>query len=92
MRELRIKGRRQDGRTDDPSAAIIDSQSVKGADTADRTTRRYDAGKKTNGRKRFIVTDITGLFVTSLVCLSDHPDKARIRRPGIRRTAGGLGP
>ncbi|MFB4289721.1 hypothetical protein ACBI99_18905 [Nonomuraea sp. ATR24] len=34
--ELRIKARRQDGRDGEPSAGIIDSQSVKGADTVGR--------------------------------------------------------
>ena len=45
------------GRDPDPSAGLIDSQSVKGADTVGRDTRGYDAGKKVNGRKRFITTD-----------------------------------
>jgi hypothetical protein len=35
------------------SAELIDSQSVKGADTVGRDTRGYDAGKQINGRKRF---------------------------------------
>ncbi|WIN01036.1 hypothetical protein ACTOB_003682 [Actinoplanes oblitus] len=40
-----------------PSAGVMDSQSVKAADTVGRDSRGYDAGKKINGRKRFIVTD-----------------------------------
>ncbi|MGW0809355.1 IS5 family transposase [Nonomuraea sp. NPDC002799] len=55
--------RRQASREDEPSAGIIDSQSVKGADTVGCDSRRYDAGKKVNGRKRFIITDTTGLLV-----------------------------
>jgi hypothetical protein len=39
------------------TAGLIDSQSVRGADTVGRDSRGYDAGKKVNGRKRFIVTD-----------------------------------
>ncbi|MEV5504595.1 IS5 family transposase [Nonomuraea fuscirosea] len=58
LTELRIKARRQAGRADEPSAGIIDSQSVKGADTVGRGSRGYDAGKKVNGRKRFIITDM----------------------------------
>ncbi|MEU4579172.1 hypothetical protein [Nonomuraea sp. NPDC023979] len=42
LRELRIKARRQDGRDGEPSAGIIDSQSVKGADTVGRDSRGYD--------------------------------------------------
>jgi hypothetical protein len=57
---LRVKARVQDGRNPEPSAGIIDSQSVKGADTVGTDTRGYDAGKKINGRKRFIVTDTAG--------------------------------
>jgi hypothetical protein len=33
---------------------------------AGRDSRGYDAGKKVNGRKRFIVTDTVGLLV--MVC------------------------
>ena len=40
----------QDGRKPEPSAGIIDSQSVKGTDTVGTDTRGYDAGKKVNGR------------------------------------------
>jgi hypothetical protein len=38
------------------SAGIVDSQSVKGADTVGKPTRGYDAGKRSNGRKRHVVT------------------------------------
>jgi hypothetical protein len=33
-----------------------------------RGTRSYDAGKKINGRKRFIVTDTLGLLIVVMVC------------------------
>jgi len=45
------------------SAGIIDAQSVKGADTVGAATRGYDAGKRTNGRKRHIAVDTLGLLV-----------------------------
>jgi hypothetical protein len=69
---VREQLRLADGRNAEPSAGLIDSQSVKGADTVGRQTRGYDAGKKINGRKRFIVTD-TLVWVpetrpTSLTC------------------------
>lgn len=54
---VRTRLRLQEGRNAEPSAGLIDSQTVKGADTVGRDTRGYDAGKKTNSRKRFIVTD-----------------------------------
>ncbi len=43
---LREQARVQPGRNPQPSARIIDSQSVKGADTVGRDSRGYDAGKK----------------------------------------------
>jgi len=60
----RCTGREQvrlvEGREAQPSAGVLGSQSVKAADT---DSRGYDAGKKINGRKRFIVTDTLGLLV-----------------------------
>jgi putative transposase len=46
--------------------AIIDSQSVKAANTADE--RGYDAGKKINGIKRHFLVDVSGL----LICIVVH--------------------
>ncbi|EIV92883.1 transposase [Frankia sp. QA3] len=54
---LRDLSRELEGRDRQPTAGVIDSQSVKGAQTVDASTRGYDAGKKVNGRKRFIITD-----------------------------------
>ncbi|MDR0870412.1 MAG: transposase [Planctomycetaceae bacterium] len=47
---LRRQVRVREGRNEEPSLAIIDSQSVKAANTAGE--RGYDAGKKINGIKR----------------------------------------
>jgi hypothetical protein len=41
---LRAQLRVQEGRDPEPSAGLIDSQSVKGADTVGRESRGYDAG------------------------------------------------
>jgi transposase len=75
LAELRIKARVQAGRNPEPSAGVIDSQSVKGADTVGVESRGYDAGKKVNGRKRFIITDITGLLVTVAVVAASWQDR-----------------
>ena len=47
---LRAQVRAAAGRTCQPTAAIIDSQSVKAAETVASATRGWDAGKKINGR------------------------------------------
>jgi transposase len=65
----------QEGRDPEPSAGLIDSQSVKGADTVGRESRGYDAGKKINGRKRFIVTDTLGLLLTVVVLTAGVQDR-----------------
>jgi transposase len=71
---VRKQVRVQEGRNPQPSAGLIDSQSVKGADTVGRDSRGYDAGKKINGRKRFIVTDALGLL-TVMVCSAGRQDR-----------------
>jgi transposase len=73
--ELREQVRIAQGREPEPTAGIIDSQSVKGADTVGRGTRGYDAGKKVNGRKRFIVTDTLGLLVVVCVMAASWQDR-----------------
>jgi transposase len=72
---VRAQLRLQEGRNPEPSAGLIDSQSVQGADTVGRDTRGYDAGKKVNGRKRFIVTDTLGLLLTVVVLSASLQDR-----------------
>jgi transposase len=64
---LRMKVRTQEGRNPEPSAAIIDSQSVKAASTVSKDSRGWDEGKKVNGRKRFVAVDILGMLLAVLV-------------------------
>ncbi|MEO3928828.1 IS5 family transposase [Micromonosporaceae bacterium B7E4] len=72
---LRVKARVAQGREPEPSAGVLDSQSVRGADTVGRDSRGYDAGKKINGRKRFIVTDTAGLLITVAVLAASWQDR-----------------
>jgi transposase len=72
---LRDRLRDADGRDPMASAAIVDAQSVKGADTVGRATRGYDAGKKVNGRKRHIVVDTLGLLLVVLVTAASVQDR-----------------
>jgi putative transposase len=48
-----------------PTAAIIDSQSVKTPDQAGQ--RGYDAGKKIKGRKRHVAVDTLGLLLAIMI-------------------------
>jgi transposase len=73
--ELREQVRLAEGREADPTAGIIDTQSIKGADTVGRDSRGYDAGKKVNGRKRFIVTDTLGLLIVVSVVAASIQDR-----------------
>ncbi len=72
---LREQVRLPEGREPQSSAGIIDSQSVRGADTVGRNSRGYDAGRKINGRKRFIVTDTLGLLVVVCVMAASWQDR-----------------
>jgi transposase len=72
---LRDRLRRAEGRAAQPSAAIIDSASVKAAETVGKPTRGYDAGKKINGRKRHIIVDTLGLLLFVLVTAASVQDR-----------------
>jgi transposase len=65
--------RRQAGRDPNPSAAIIDSQSVK--TTLVGGPRGYDGGKKVNGRKRHLLVDTQGLIIRAIVHPADIADR-----------------
>lgn len=54
--------RELEGREESPTAAIIDSQSVKTGPEA-RDAVGYDAGKRVKGRKRHLFTDTLGLVL-----------------------------
>ena len=73
--QLRDQVRQVAGRKTAPTAAIIDSQSVKAAEEVARASRGYDAGKKVNGRKRHIAVDALGLLLTVLVTAASIQDR-----------------
>jgi transposase len=52
---------------------------VRAADTVPAGSRGYDAGRKVNGRKRFIVTDILGLLVAVTVLAACWQDRDGVK-------------
>jgi transposase len=62
-----------------PTAAVIDSQSVKGSEMIAGDRRGYDAGKKINGTKRHIAVDTAGLLLTVLITAASVQDRDAAR-------------
>ena len=60
---LRRQVRRQEGQEAEPSACVIDSQSIKTSTNVPAAGQGVDAGKRIVGRKRSIVIDTVGLLL-----------------------------
>nr|WP_202506017.1 IS5 family transposase [Amycolatopsis rubida] len=80
---LRGRVRARDGRDPRPSAAVLDSQSVKTCEGGERIG--YDAGKRVRGRKRHVLVDTLGLLLGVAVSSASARD-----RPGARRVLTGI--
>ncbi len=78
---LREQVRLTAGRAAEPSAAIVDSQSVRGAQTVAKTRRGFDGGKKMNGTKRHIAVDTCELLLVVLVTAASVQDRDGARYP-----------
>ncbi|MFF4796741.1 transposase, partial [Streptomyces sp. NPDC001276] len=72
---LRGRVREREGREAEPTAGIIDAQSVKAAASVPSVSRGWDGGKKVGGRKRHIVTDCFGLLLVVAVTAANVGDR-----------------
>lgn len=74
----RLRGRVREGagRDPEPTAAIIDSQTVRSTPTVGSATSGYDGNKKTVGRKRHLACDVLGLLLAVAVTPADVGDRA----------------
>ena len=74
---LRAKVRQAVGQHAQPTAASLDSQTVRAS--AHRGVVGYDAAKKTKGRKRFLLVDTLGLLLGVTLEPADCPERKGAR-------------
>ncbi|WP_344443651.1 IS5 family transposase, partial [Streptomyces kunmingensis] len=77
--ELHELLRVHDGLNPRTVAVILDSQSVKGAETVGADTRGFDGGKLINGRKRHLVVDMRGMPLAVMVGVASPHDSVPAR-------------
>jgi transposase len=71
---LRGKVRQAAGRDAEPTAAILDAQTVKTSTNVPEHRQGIDAGKKIKGTKRHVATDVLGLLLVVLVTAASVQD------------------
>ena len=78
LEELTRLERKREGRHPQPTAASIDSQSIK----TDRQSKDvgFDGGKKVKGRKRHVLTDTLGIILGVVVTAANINDRVGLKR------------
>jgi transposase len=71
---LRCQAREKAGRTEDPSAVVLDTQSVRAANHVPAATTGKDAAKRVPGRKRGLAVDALGLIIAVVVMAASATD------------------
>ncbi|WP_406068560.1 IS5 family transposase [Micromonospora sp. NBC_01638] len=73
---LRCQAREKAGRAEDPSAVVLDTQSLRAANHVPAATTGKDAAKKVPGRKRGLAVDALGLIIAVVVTAASVTDNA----------------
>jgi transposase len=71
---LRCQAREKAGRAEDPSAVVLDTQSVRAANHVPAATTGKDAAKRVPGRKRGLAVDALGLIIAVVVMAASATD------------------
>jgi transposase len=71
---LRCQARERAGRAEDPTAVVLDTQSIRAANHVPAATTGKDASKKVPGRKRGLAVDVLGLIIAVVVMAASATD------------------
>lgn len=91
---LRCQAREKAGRSEDPTAVVLDTQSIRAANHVPTATTGKDAGKRVPGRKRGLAVDALGLIIAVVVTaasVTDNTfgvnllDKVRAHTPSVTK-------